>query len=111
MMSRSSFLSTQRAHTIKQLTQYPIYPPFPRYSFKIVLRGWYFPRHTSKLPRPDSLGHCLTSSICRGSHPLLQPKVRHINLSQQEVDRSAPVKDARGASKRESHPFLCVFAL
>lgn len=44
-------------------------------------------------------------------HLLLQLKVRHINLSQQDVDRSAPVKDVGGAAKRESSYFLGVCPL
>lgn len=73
----------------------------PLLSPKNVLRGCYFPRHTSKQPWPSSPGHCLTSGICPG--PIrVQPKFRHINLSQQDVDRSAPVKGAGGVVKRES---------
>lgn len=44
------------------------------------------------------------SSICPGT----QRKVRHINLSQQAVDSTAPVKDARRVIQRGSCQFLCL---
>lgn len=91
------------AHTIKKLPRSPFFfffcfslAPAP----KMVLCGWYFPRHASKLPWPQSPGHRLTSSICLGTYSLLQAEVSHINLSQQDVDRSAPVKNIEAPSKK-----------
>lgn len=67
VMTRSLFLNPQTVQRLKQLTQYPIYTPFPCSSPTIVLPGWYFPRHTSKLPWSNSPGHCLTSCIYPGT--------------------------------------------
>lgn len=102
-MTGSSFLNLQR-----ELTQSRncLDPHFFFFCFslapapKMVLCGWYFPRHASKLPWPQSPGHRLTSSICLGTYSLLQAEVSHINLSQQDVDRSAPVKNIEAPSKK-----------
>lgn len=102
----------KRAYRIKQLPLYLHYPLFSYSGPDFVLSDWYFPRHTSKLPWRKALGHDLTSHICPGAHHhLLQPKVRRINLSQQDVDRSASVKDARGVIQRVSPISVCVHPL
>lgn len=109
MITRNSFLNLKRElRQSNTCLNTLFYLPFPCSSSWIILHGWYFPRHTSKLAWPNSPGHCLTSSICPGTHPL-QPKVRHIHLSQQDVDRPAPVKDVEEPLRKGLISF-CVLA-
>ena len=107
-MTRNSFLNLKRElRQSNNCLNTLFYLPFPCSISRIILHGWCFPRHTSKLPWPNSPGHCLTSSICPGTHPL-QPKVRHIHLAQQDVDRPATCEGCRGAIEKGSRQFLCV---
>lgn len=96
MMTRRPFLNlwNQTIASISFLSSIPLHQP-QDCSAWLVFSKAHIQAALAKFPR--TLPNLQQLSWY---HPLLQPKLSHINLSQQDVDRSAPVKDIGGVCKR-----------